>query len=166
MRRPSSAGLSVIVAAILCVLAIGAAVFSATWVFKDQSGIPTKTWFYDMNSKEIFAAPAESIPPIEAPSGDLQGKAGEPAGVGAVVLKVDGENRIAYLYTYDAKTKQLLEAQNEGDPDALNQTMPPERWVATPDGGKWVSEMSEEGSKLIQDALMKLGENAEFSMPE
>jgi hypothetical protein len=166
MRRPSSAGLSIIVAAVLCALAIVAAVYSAMWVFKDPGAVPTKKWFYDLNTNQLFVGPGHVEPPIDAPSGDREGgKAGEQAGVGAVVLTINGEEKIAYLYTYDAKDKEKLEAELSGDSESMGSYLI-ERWVRLPAEDKWHKEMSEAGSKIVDESMANLPEGASFSFPE
>lgn len=166
MRRPSSAGLSIIVAAILCALAIGAAVYSAMWAFKDPSALPTKKWFYDLNTNQLFVGPGNVEPPIDAPSGDREGgKVGEQAGVGAVVLTVNGEQQIAYLYTYDPRDKDKLEAASNDDSESMGSYLI-ERLVRAPTDTKWHKEMSEEGSKIVEGSMSNLPEGAEFTFPD
>jgi hypothetical protein len=48
-----------------------------------------KGWFYDLNTGELFAAKADLIAPIEAPSGELS--QGGPAGVRAYVFSYSDE---------------------------------------------------------------------------
>lgn len=164
MRRPSSAGLSVVVAAILCVLAVSAAVVSAFWVFREPTYEPGKAWFYDLNTKELFVAPGSSIPPIEAPSGSLPN--GTPAGVQAVVLEGNGEQKIAYLFTYPAEAKAQLDQMNAGDFDEMDSMVPPVRWVRAAEGGEWVAETTDKGSEIMNKAMEAIGTTMQYSIPK
>lgn len=164
MRRPSSAGLSVVVAAILCVLAVSAAVASAFWVFREPAYSPGKAWFYDLNTNELFAAPGDAIPPIEAPSGNLPN--GTPAGVQAVVLEGNGEKKIAYLFTYPAEAKAQLEELKNGEFNEAASMVPPIRWVRAAEGGEWVSETSEKGGMIMNKAMEGIGSTMQYSIPE
>lgn len=61
---------------------------------------PTHKWGYDLNEHVLFPVPIAAQAPFPAPSGDLRGAAaGTPAGVEAVVLRIDGSSQkiIAYL---------------------------------------------------------------------
>jgi hypothetical protein len=68
------------------------------------------TWFYDLNTGYVYRVPANSVPPLPAPSGPLAGVAGElPAGVEVVHFPTRGEEvpTIAFLRTM---TPQAAEA--------------------------------------------------------
>lgn len=164
MRRPSSAGLSVVVATILCVLAISAAVVSVFWVFREPSNHAGKAWFYDLNTNELFDAPATSIPPIEAPSGNLPD--GTPAGVQAVVLEGNGERKIAYIFTYPPETKAHLDRLNAGHFDETDGMVSPVRWLRAVEGGAWVAETSDKGREITNAAREAMGTTMEYSTPE
>jgi hypothetical protein len=164
MRRPSSAGLSVVVAAILCALAIAAAVTSAWWVFKEPEHTAGKAWFYDLNKNELFVGPGDGIPPIEAPSGPMSN--GSDAGVQAVVLDDNGTNRVAYLFTYPPETKKLLEGLKTGDMQDVPPSAPPIRWVRAAEGGDWFSEVTEQGGKIMNDSLKSVGNGVTYSIPK
>ncbi|MBN1816343.1 MAG: hypothetical protein JW828_03225 [Sedimentisphaerales bacterium] len=58
-----------------------------------------RIWYYDLNTKQLFAAKATQIPPIAAPSGPTS--EGKPAGVRAYVFASEpgAEPFIAYLET-------------------------------------------------------------------
>ena len=58
-----------------------------------------KVWFYDLNTRELFIATSDKLPPIKAPSGSLPN--GEPAGVKAYVLSYsDKPNEPNYSIGY------------------------------------------------------------------
>lgn len=163
MRRPSTAGLSLVVAAVLCAVAVIAAIISAYWVFGDPGYQPGKTWFYDLNTQQLFAAPGDSVPPIDAASGPLPD--GNPAGVQAIVLESGGEKEVALLFTYDPETKAQLEAQKSGNFEKGAVMRPPLRLVRAAQGGTWVGETTEAGSKLMNQALKDVGQNKTYSLP-
>lgn len=86
----------------LLVLAVASIYFS--WRFMHEpEGTQQRTWFFDLNTNELFALPGDSRPPMPAPSGDLHGApSGTPAGVLATVMKDDeGNRRVVALMTCD-----------------------------------------------------------------
>ncbi len=164
MRRPSSAGLSVVVAAIMCVLAVSAVVVSAFWVFSEPSYQAGKAWFYDLNTNQLFAAPRDSIPPIEAPSGSQPD--GTPAGVGAVVFEGDGQQIVAYLFTYPAEAKAYLAKINAGNFDGLDSMDQSESWVRAVEGGEWVGEFSAKAGEIKRKGMDAIGATMQHSTPK
>lgn len=79
---------------------------------------PTRLWFFDLNTGKIFAGPIEQLPPIPAPSGDLIGHPGTPAGVLASVIRVEGDpvQRVAFIQVYTPEAKRLIEASRRVPP--------------------------------------------------
>jgi len=85
----------------------------AVFLFLKQKGAGENShengYFYDLNEKQLFAAPRGSIPPIAG----IKGADG--AGVRAVVICTNGHPDdqdhlvIAYLEKYTPETKQLFE---------------------------------------------------------
>jgi len=163
MRRPSTAGISIVFAAALCAVAAIAAITSAFWVFGDPGYQPGKTWFYDLNTQELFAAPGDLVPPIEAPSGPLPD--GTPAGVQAMVLASGDDKEVVFLMKYPSEIKDQLEAQASGDVQDGAGMMPPVRLVRAVSGGNWVLETSEEGTKLMNQELKAVGQGKTYSIP-
>lgn len=116
-----------------------------------------EAWFYDQRTRQLYAAPRDTIPP------DSRGR----KGVRAVVVAFPGEEqdvrkrRIAYLETYGQPLKEALErlklAQVSGK--ALKAS-PPERnsslfrtndLVRRVDAAEWYAASSPEGRKLMSE---------------
>lgn len=101
-------------------------------------------YFYDLNTGKLFTAKSDQIPPIEAPSGPLQGQPGNlPAGVrahvyacgecpdltGMTLQEVEQAGAyIAYVEMYTEQGKAALTAGASGPPegpmiDPMEQTL-------------------------------------------
>ncbi len=97
------------------------------WILPGDTGEdPKMRWFYDLNTGELFAAEASRLPPIDAPSGGLPDADASPAGVLANVIRIEGGDtrEVAYLQTYTAEARQLLESSRQGRaPAAYEQTL-------------------------------------------
>ncbi len=125
------------------------------WFFLDAKGVkgPSHMWFYDLNTGELFIAEASAIPPVAAPSGDLIGSPGVPAGVSAKVVRVKGESarKIAFLQTYSESSRpgtgvpMTAEMITRGALVAL----PP---AHVGDQVSWIQLMSPEGNKIVTAA--------------
>ena len=144
--------LTIIVVALALVGTIG-------WFVMDDSGSegPKKLWFYDINTGELFAGDVAELPPIAAPSGDLKGASGTPAGVLASVIKLEGaeDKKIAFLQAYTPQAKQMIEAsrQSQGSAPADYEKIMSGTMVALPptkpsDPIKWVAMSSPDGYKI------------------
>lgn len=119
---------------------------------------PTKLWFYDLNTGELYAGGVAELPPIPAPSGDLKGAAaGTAAGVLASVIRIEGETerKIAFLQLYTPQAKELITASRESQNSAPADyekimagtmvAMPP---ATVGEVIKWVPMSSPEGYKI------------------
>lgn len=120
---------------LLPVLAIGCAVMQ--WLGGSGDDGPRRTWFYDLNTHELFAVPYGTLPPVAAPSGDLHdAPPGTLAGVEALVLEPirgDGERRIAYLISREAAAPPPDPSHPEaGIPGRLLRPVDGSHWI--PDG--------------------------------
>ena len=98
---------------------------------------PVKVWFYDLNTKKLFTANTDSIPPIAAPSGLMPD--GKPAGVKAVVLSYvtepnESERLVGFLQTTDANDKTRI-------------------LVCTITDANWVSADTREGRLIAEQAF-------------
>ena len=147
--------IAIIVVALALVGTIG-------WFMMGEGGGdgPKSLWFYDLNSGELFVGPVASLPPIEAPSGDLKGAAaGTPAGVLASVISIEGdsEKKVAFLQAYTPDAKQLIEASRnaQGGAPADYDKIMKGTLVALPpakpgDAITWVPMSSPDGYKITR----------------
>jgi hypothetical protein len=131
---------------VLPVLALGCAAMQ--WLGSGGDDGPQRTWFYDLNTHELFAVPYGTLPPVAAPSGDLRGAPpGTPAGVEAMVLEPiggDGERRIAYLISRET---------NAQPPDPSHpEAGIPGRLLRAVDGRRWLEDGSP-ASRAIYDSV-------------
>ena len=103
---------------------------------------PPESWYYDLNTGELFRAHSR-IPPIEAPSGD--GGPGMPPGVSARIFgcgDCDGSLFLGYLVAYTPLAQRYHEAapERESELRARMKRAPDYqgRLVSRPpDGSKW-----------------------------
>ncbi len=117
---------------------------------------PTRRWFYDLNTGELFPAAMAAEAPIAAPSGDLRGApAGTPAGVEAVVVRpaAGGPGRIAFLATI-RRPSGTAPAGPTGGQWACR------RLVRAVEGGAWVDEDSPQGQTVTARASALAGPGA------
>lgn len=130
----------------LFVLAV--ACVAGSWMFMKSSEPPMPdVWYYDLNTKDLFAGKADSTPPIKAPSGDLTGAAaGTAAGVRALVVKDGSDGKRVVL---------LMTSAPDGPGIGL---------VKRPEDSAWVSQMSGEGQKMFGDAQAQVAKNGQ-SLP-
>lgn len=146
-------------------LVIGASAVSGLlllWiVFWMLSGKPAENefdlhgqvYFYDLNTGELFPASAGSIPPIEAPSGNLPD--GQPAGVRAHVLQYftedsrQGEPFVGWLEKPDpaVETSVYLQSRTAGG-KAWGQGM----LIKRPEDTQWVKANTPQGLAVIEKA--------------
>ena len=102
----------------------------------------TKKWGYDLNNHVLFPVPMDAQAPFPAPSGDLRGvTAVLPAGVEAVVMRIDGSSQkvIAYLAKGDQRN----------------------RFISRTDPVVWYKESSQGGAEIAA-ATRKLYEGKSF----
>ena len=126
------------------------------WILPEGTDeTPAKRWFYDLNTAELFAAEASELPPIDAPSGGLEDADGAPAGVLANVIRIEGDEarEVAFLQTYTAEARQLLEASRQGQGQADYERILAGTLVALPPakpGGPiaWVALSSPDGYRF------------------
>ena len=83
-------------------------------ILTSRSDGPDRLWYFDLNTRRLFAGPLTAAPPIAAPSGELRSTSeGGPAGVLAmVVMPADRSGiRIAYLQRFTSEAKELRQRQ-------------------------------------------------------
>lgn len=121
-------------------------------------------YFYDLNTNELFVGDAQQYPPIEAPSGPMDG--GHNAGVRAVVFGCgdcsESNRYIAWLETYTMDVKQKLETPRQPgenyDPAMeadMMMMMEDGHLVRSPDGGDWYPYNSPEAQQIFVAAQEK-----------
>jgi hypothetical protein len=145
---------------ILIIVIALAVVGTVGWFAMDDGGGqgPTKLWFYDLNTGELFPGDVAELPPIVAPSGDMKGAAaGTAAGVLASVIRIEGEQdrKIAFLQLYTKEAKELIAASrsNQSSAPADYEKIMSGTMVALPpakvgDVIKWVPMSSPDGYKI------------------
>jgi len=141
--------------------------------------MPTREWYYDLNSRQLFPGPVGQTPPIAAPSGSATD--GSPAGVRARVFTCgkcsQSERFIGYLETYSSEMKQRRQAMEERvrapqpagpDPSLTMEVIMLETdlrqglasLVKRPEDAAWVPIKSPEGQQIVQAAHRRCGANA------
>jgi len=119
-------------------------------------------YFYDMATKELFAAPSTSIPPIAAPSGGADGD----KGVRAYVFSCGdcgnaAERTIGWLELYTPEAKKKLEPLFGPNRSEFGPTSPEEvpgllsandHLIASVDGVNWLDAKSLGATNIRQDA--------------
>jgi hypothetical protein len=119
-----------------------------------------QAWFYDLKTRQLFPAPARSIPPIDAPSGSA-------AGVRAYVYacgesQVPGDRVIAFLEELTPDGKQEVEkyVKQAGSQAAIGSAMErvgDEVLVSSPEKEEWVPKNSPEGLSIMKLGRQKAG---------
>ena len=104
------AGLSIILVGLL-LLATG--IYTAwRWGDPHPPDPVSEAWYYDLSDGTLFAATAAQIPPIDSPSGSGQGVT---AHVYTCATCSEQDRWIAYLETWSAEAKDLIEAARRGE---------------------------------------------------
>jgi hypothetical protein len=117
-------------------------------------------YFYDQNTKELYALPASTAAPMERPSGPFEG---EPAGVKAHVFacgQCDDEAKrfIGYL-------EKPLPPEDRPPPDDPRSEV---FLMKRPDDKKWVESDSRQAAQLVEEVFNRCasGERTNFCRPE
>jgi hypothetical protein len=132
-------------------LTLVALLFVAWWMWPNTQGEPQPmSYFYDLNTGELFEAPADTVGPIETESGPYKGM---PAGVRAHV----------YCYgTYREGVKKFV-----GYLEVPVESVPKDQWppglepdpdsevgdflVRRPDDDHWTGGSSAEGARIMEE---------------
>lgn len=133
---------------------LGACVLFLAWWLRRPAYEPIRyqamTYFYDMNTKELFVVPNGTLPPIETDSGPHNGM---PAGVMA---------RVFCCGQYQAGDEYII-GKLEVPAAAVPEDQRPKNWKFNPDTGlggvlirrpddrKWIVEGSRQAQKLMQE---------------
>jgi hypothetical protein len=118
----------------------------------------SQVYFYDLDSGELFAQPAEAMPPVDAPSGANKG-------VRAFVYTCGScadDQQIGYIQMLDEKGlaahKQIAEVEEPGR-QRLYALVQQHTFVAPPPAAgaepRWISQSTPQGRELLE-AYQKL----------
>ena len=121
-----------------------------SWRFMHEPEAPIqRVWFYDLNTNELFAGTSNDQAPMASPSGDLSNAgSGTPAGVRALVLKVEGgPPKVLLLMTTDEEKQPGINL------------------VKRPNDAAWQTDSSPVGQQMLQEAQVALS-TGEESFPE
>jgi len=153
-RWPKLFPVGVVLVAIIAVVQIVRQYVSAT---KRPEG---EIWFYDVKTRELFAASDWSIPPIDT-------KSGLATGVRAYVYTCDGDpkstNRfIAFLKKCSPELKQQIDEElkrtSGRTPIGFTLERNPDGVLVSSETAKeWFPESSDEGQKIIEAGMIKGG---------
>jgi hypothetical protein len=129
--------------AILALLLVGvSAVCLASWMRPSSADRPLRprVYFYDLNTKELFPVPADTVPPIETDSGPHRGL---PAGVRAHVFTYDTGPNAEWFIGYLETTVASLPADERPQMDS-------ELVLRDVDGERWCSPADRGGQKVLE----------------
>lgn len=121
------------------------------WCCMSASPERKRNWYYDLNTGKLFAPDAFGNQPQAAPSGDLHGAdPGTPAGVTAMVVRIDGRSRqILYLQmTPSDQAEPPSTATGGGINRALVAAVPPQPG----DMPQWFGITTKDGIDIISAA--------------
>jgi hypothetical protein len=133
------------------------------WVFvpillRSAASLPEErhryVFFYDLNTQDLFSAPAHSVPPIKTPSGN-QPEGGEPAGVRAYVFQFpdntdpNGGYYIGWLETQDPAVSKEVYVQFR---TAKGSDWGKGMLVKRPEDREWTGANTPEGRAIIEFA--------------
>lgn len=115
-----------------------------------------KSWYYDLNTSQLFTARKGLIPPIEAPSGPLPD--GRPAGVKAHVFAYVSEPNESELFIGFLETSDP-NADINSTTSAMQKTHSAASWghgklFRRVGDKKWVLGGSREGRAILEEALL------------
>jgi len=136
----------------LAIALLAGAVFMFVRFLRQDSGIPEKTFFYDLSEKKLFAMSREALPPIRGL------KSAEEVGVRAVVIATNGKpedkahRKIAYLEKYAPELKEHLEKVRDGKAEPLPRgARDSYRFVKRLEDAEWHKVSSPEGERILAE---------------
>jgi hypothetical protein len=131
---------------------------------------PSKEWYYDLNTGELFTAESGQSPPIKAPSGSTP--EGKKAGVRAYVLSYVYEPNEAERFVGFLETT-ATEAMLANAPERLRNPSGAKKWargkmIRRVTDAEWVLADSEEGRKIRAEAFAanENGETPTYVLPD
>jgi hypothetical protein len=137
---------------VLAFVLLGASgILFAKYLRRDK-GVSEKTFFYDLSSKELFAASREAIPPIRGLDN------AEEDAVRAVVIAPGGDpnkksdRKIAYLEKYSPQLKEHLAKVRDGKAEPLPRgSRDSYRFVKRVNDAEWHAVNTPEGEKIMAE---------------
>lgn len=157
-------------------------ILAVVWAISRMSGgspaavtALAETYYYDLGSKKLFAAPTGQPSPIAARSGSTQ-EDGSPGGVLAYVYSCgscanEAERFVGYLEQMSKEGRDALATMQSQNPGMRWEDVPPagrrsmnvnpdESMIVARESleGGWVPRDSTEGINIINEALAKCGE--------
>lgn len=128
-----------------------------------------KAWFYDLNTKKLFVARSNKIPPIDAPSGPLPND--QPAGVKAYVFSYvyhpnEAERFIGFLETTDPNAEQTT--PDSPTPETFARQWGHGKLICRPDDPQWVPGNSPQARIILREVLRpnENGERPQYCPPK
>jgi hypothetical protein len=128
--------LTSVLAVTLLLAAVAIALYASGVFGGSRLSVTDKSYFYDMQTRQLFAAKATFVPPIEAPSGG-EGVLAQVYGCGDCT----GERVIGLLRKYTPSAKLAIESGRPPDPDGQLVRLPHA-------DSAWVSANSPQGQKM------------------
>lgn len=155
--------------AISLVTALAAALLLVNPLAKDRPlpGTARSVYYYDLNTGDLFVADAGLIPPIDAPSGMLQGTTSTKAGVLAYVFTCGScspqDRYVAWIEMYTPEAQQALSEQISKKTHPLANRIgsaPAASLVAqvnpaAPGDVKWLGLNSQKGSSIVRQSARR-----------
>jgi hypothetical protein len=144
----------------VALIAVAAVTFVVHWSLNAHKRPKGNLWFYDLKTRQLFAASDLSVPPIDT-------KSGPGMGVRAYVYASEGGPKstnqfIAYLEKFTPELKQAVAQQlrRAGRQMVIGmalESQPGGVLVSSPEEERWFPKMSREGQAIIQTGKQKGG---------
>jgi hypothetical protein len=123
-----------------------------SWFFLSESHERRRNWYYDLNTGKLYAPDAFGDQPQDAPSGDLQGApAGTPAGVTAMVVRINGKSR-QVLYLQKTPKVETDTPPNTEVGGGINRAEVAAVPAATGEAPQWFGIVSKQGQEIVSAA--------------
>jgi hypothetical protein len=146
-----------IAAGILAACAVAIMIYSALNTGKRPKG---NIWFYDLKTRQLFAASDSSVPPIDT-------KSGPEMGVRAYVYTCSGGSNpndkfIAFIEKFTPEVKKGVEEDLKHGGGQMTIGLALERrpggvLISQPDAGNWFPKFSDEGRQIMEMGKKKGG---------
>ncbi len=137
------------------------------WPYSPPSvSMNRNAWFYDLNTKKLFAEDSDKIPPIDAPSGKL-------AGVKACVLSYalepnESDKFIGYLEKFTPEGKKCVSVCREAGTKVTAEMIKDlnnNRYVSKPnDINNWFLASNDKGKEILKQAN-KINDKGQMPIP-
>lgn len=157
----------VLSAVILLIVLAGCVSFLTWWMMPRPTPEPeTMAYFYDLNTKELFVAPATSVGPLETESGPYRGM---PAGVRANVYSCGPmvKDAVTFIGFLEVPTEAVPEDQRPPSVELSEDNEENEVLIRRPDGDQWYVIGSPEAQAIMAEVRTRCseGEQITFVLP-